>query len=360
MSIRNHSKCNHEAGKCLWSKSEKFCAMLRHSSVPLDNKWPLVILNLRGVKDIPTLSEMQKSHLQELLFVLLEQKDFSDARLEEVHKRMHAIITAPFSEKLNNIAKETSALAKDIHTMFGKHTQNMSHVADSIEESIALGKEPASILSGLRDTLRDVVTQMERDASALLSLSHNDSLTGLANRRAFDLFLSQAVERWTRDSTPVSLIMLDIDNFKRLNDTYGHLMGDQVLKSLAAQMKKIATSLDDDNSSVLAARFGGEEFAIVLFGEVTDLTVLVADNLRKTIQKTDVTQMSANRRVPSDLRVTVSVGVAELWSGWKGEYMRNLVDFADQALYHAKNSGRNCTALYMPEQPDSFVVLAQG
>lgn len=355
------SKCNQADDSCLWSSSSSFCLMLRQSSVPLDKQWPLVILFLRGVKDIPTLSETQKSQLQELLFVILEQKDFSDERLDEVHKRINDITTAPLTEKLNDIAKETSALAKDFHTLFGKHAKSMSAVAERIEGGIVQGLEPVTLLSDLRDTLKDVVEQMEKDASALLSLSHNDSLTGLANRRAFDLFLSQAVERWTRDKTPVSLIMFDIDHFKNLNDTFGHLVGDQVLKSLGAQIQKIATSLDDEHSSVMAARFGGEEFALILFGEITDLAAPIADNLRKTVQKTEIMLLDTNNnQVPSDLRVTVSVGIADLWDGWKGAYMRNLVDFTDKALYHAKHSGRNCTALYTPEHTEPFVVLAQG
>lgn len=355
------SKCNQADDSCLWSKSSNFCQMLRQSSVPLDNQWPLVILQLRGVKDNHTLSETQKSQMQELLFVILQQKDFSPERLEEVQKRINDIITAPLTEKLNEVAKETSALAKDIHTLFGKHAKSMSAVADRIDGGITQGLEPASLLADLRDTLKDVVEQMEKDANALLSLSHNDSLTGLANRRAFDLFLSQAVERWTRDQTPVSLIMFDIDHFKNLNDTFGHLVGDQVLKALGAQIQKIAASLEDDQSRAMAARFGGEEFVLVLFGEVTDRSAPIADNLRKTVQKTEIALLDANNNlVPSDLRVTVSVGIADLWAGWKGAYMRNLVDFADKALYHAKHSGRNCTALYTPEHSEPFVVLAQG
>lgn len=355
------SKCNEADDTCLWSSSSNFCQTLRQSSVPLDRRWPLIILILRGVKDIPTLSEVQKSQLQQLLFVILDQKDFSDERFEEVHKRMHDIITAPLTEKLNDIAKETSALAKDVHTLFGKHSKSMSDVAKRIDGGLNQGLEPASLLSDLRDTLKNVVEQMEKDANDLMSLSHNDSLTGLANRRAFDLFLSQAVERWTRDQTPVSLIMFDIDNFKKLNDTFGHLVGDQVLKSLGAQIQKIAISLENDNSDILAARFGGEEFVLVLFGEVTERAAPIADNLRKTVQKTQIPLLDSNNNlVPSDLRVTVSVGIADLWSGWKGAHMRNLVDFADKALYHAKNSGRNCTALYTPDHSEPFVVLAQG
>ncbi len=344
--------------ECIWSECGRFCSILESASIPLDKKWPLVILYLRGIKEISTLSERQKSRLQELLIVILQQKDFSDARYDAVQKTIYDIIASPYTQKLKEIGRETAQLVKDLHTMFGKHTSALSAVAGRVDTDLAGGVEPASLLAGLRDTLKGVVEQMEKDASALASLSHKDSLTGLANRRAFDLFLSAAVEAWTAVQEPVALILLDIDYFKTFNDTYGHLMGDQVLRVLGAQLTKMATSLEDDASQVLAARYGGEEFAVVLRGEVTSRAALIAENLRRMVQKTVIPAHDASvAPIPNELRVTISVGVATMWKGWKGALLTNLVDSTDKALYHAKHNGRNCTAQFVPETKDLYNLL---
>lgn len=356
------NKCNsRDDNSCLWSDNGAFCAMLERASVPLDRSWPLIILILRGIKEFPTLSEAQKSLMQELLFVVLQQKDFSERRLEEVHKRAYDIIVSPYAHKLDEVARETSALAKDIYMMFGRHTKSIADTARLLDGGLSKNMSPVNLLADVRDTIRGIVAQMEKDASTLITLSHKDSLTGLANRRAFDHFLEEASERWILANSPTSVILFDIDKFKSVNDTFGHLVGDQVLKSIGGQIHKVASSLSNENSNVLAARFGGEEFALVLCGDIVARTMAIADNLRKTIQKTEILLRDANdMEVPSDLRVTVSVGVAEMWEGWKGAHMENLVNYADKALYHAKNSGRNCTALFIPEPEEQFVVVAQG
>lgn len=350
----------HCAADCLWTECGRFCSMLSKASVPLDEKWPVLVLYLRGIKEIPVLSENQKARMQELLLIVMQQKDFSDARYQEVQRMILEIINAPFTQKLKEIARETSELAKDMHTMFGKHTRNVSALADSVDTDLASGVEPASLLADLRDTLKGVVAQMEQDASTLISLSHKDSLTGLANRRAFDIFLTDAVEHWQKSKTPVTLILFDIDHFKMFNDTYGHLVGDQILQSIGAQIQKISSSLENEASSSLSARYGGEEFALILCGDATNRAGLIADNLRKTVQKTSLALRDANDAVvQSGLRVTVSVGVASLWSGWKGAYQTNLVDATDKALYFAKNNGRNCTAVFSAEEDPPYEVIAR-
>lgn len=157
-----------------------------------------------------------------------------------------------------------------------------------------------------------------------------DGLTGLANRRHFDTHLEQEHRRYARHNSPLSLVLIDADQFKRFNDRYGHVEGDTCLRNIAACVGQFANRPGD-----LAARFGGEEFAILLPG--TDLmgAAAVADNVRVAILNLNMPHADG-----VDGRVSVSLGVAA-WPGGPGFVTIDaLVRDADQALYRAKAAGR--------------------
>ncbi|MDR3174917.1 MAG: GGDEF domain-containing protein [Desulfovibrio sp.] len=347
------------ADQCLWSDQGNFCEALENAAVPLDGKWPLLILYLRGVKDLPFLSEVQKTSMQQLLLEVLRDKDFSDDNFQRAQNSFYGVITQPLVSKIEEITRETSGLAKDMTELFGKHRAQVAGAAESVETGLSTGLDPVTLLSGLRDTLKGVVSKMERDVAYLEGLSQKDSLTGLANRRMFDNFLDAAVERWISDKEPVSLIMFDIDHFKKFNDAYGHLVGDEVLRAMADRIKKIVAPLDDGEGNILPARYGGEEFAVIMRRGVAERAVVIAEVIRKTIQRTTVTvRDSKDNIVRSGLRITVSVGVASICPHWQVLHQSNLIDSADRALYHAKNSGRNKTVRFAPEDSSGYLPVS--
>ena len=164
------------------------------------------------------------------------------------------------------------------------------------------------------------------------NLSVEDVLTGLGNRRHFNNVLLQEWQRSARQQLPVGFMVLDIDNFKKFNDTYGHLAGDSVLKSTAELIKAGAARATDH-----VARWGGEEFAIIL--PETDLngTLTVAENIRQSIVST-VFELEGN----VSTSITVSIGVHSIIAETDSPYtLKNFISDTDAALYEAKNQGRN-------------------
>ncbi len=161
-----------------------------------------------------------------------------------------------------------------------------------------------------------------------------DALTGLANRRHFEDRLSQEVERSRRSHVPAGLLMLDIDDFKQVNDRYGHIAGDTVLHEVAAALRESAREID------LAARYGGEELALILPGADLDGAGQVGERIRMVIEAREL-PVKGSDGLP--LRVTVSVGAAALGHG--PEEASALVAAADEALYRAKRAGKNRTEL---------------
>jgi diguanylate cyclase (GGDEF)-like protein len=165
----------------------------------------------------------------------------------------------------------------------------------------------------------------------LQRLATQDALTGLANRRHFDDALAREFRRAAREAAPLSLLLVDLDHFKRFNDSYGHVAGDACLKSVCAQLALSAQRPGD-----LAARYGGEEMGIIL--PHTDLAgaMHIARQLQQRIQALDIAH-----RASLFGRVTVSIGIATLQGEPGPRSPVELVEAADRALYRAKAAGRN-------------------
>jgi len=343
---------------CIWADQMSFCDTLKRVAVPLNSKWPFTILWLRGINESTVLLEKQKVELQSILLSILQKKNFSEFALEEIEQDIYTIITAQQVEEIRRIMKEATELAHDVHNIFGKRHDDIACMASAVDSDLAKGVEPAVALAGLRSSLKDVIAKMADDIDSLKTLSWKDGLTGLANRRAFDDFLQKAMSSREENQTPISMIMLDIDYFKVVNDTFGHRVGDQVLQALAGQLVKVIQPLTAAGDNVLAARYGGEEFAIVLCGELAPRAAMLAEIIRKSASKIVLSPFEADggsRR--EKVTLTVSCGVAELWEGWQGDWQAKLVEAADKALYRAKSSGRNCTVQFLPEGEDRFKVI---
>jgi diguanylate cyclase (GGDEF)-like protein/PAS domain S-box-containing protein len=182
----------------------------------------------------------------------------------------------------------------------------------------------------LRETNRQLHARIEeigRLQVALQELAVRDSLTGLYNRRYLDETLEREVSRARREGSPLSLVMLDIDYFKRVNDTYGHQVGDEALRMLAT------TLLADIRTEDVACRYGGEEFLILLPNMPLDAAIQRAEAWRRTIEGLSLVLGNFH------ITFTISLGVAAYPE--HGKTPDDLTRCADQALYRAKDEGRN-------------------
>jgi len=173
--------------------------------------------------------------------------------------------------------------------------------------------------------------KLEEANARLETLSAEDPLTGLANRRRFDEHLARQWGQLGRSRKPLSLVMVDLDCFKPYNDTLGHLQGDECLASVARVLASSASRAGD-----LSARYGGEEFALVLSDTDAQGALALAENMRVAVQALGI----VHPRSSAGPVVTVSAGVATAIPG-ESSSPRDLVESADKALYHAKQTGRN-------------------
>jgi two-component system, cell cycle response regulator len=176
--------------------------------------------------------------------------------------------------------------------------------------------------------IKSLQDALKKSNELLTELSNTDPLTGLSNRRHFTEALAREFPRSVRKNEPLSLVMADLDHFKKINDTFGHQEGDTVLTAVAAFIRDLVRSYD------VAARYGGEEFAVVLPDTGATQARQFAERLRKGIE-----EIAFPGRLQS-LTVTISIGVATFPTP-RIDCVDTLVRSADDALYRAKRNGRN-------------------
>lgn len=205
------------------------------------------------------------------------------------------------------------------------------------EETLAIQREANQMLEA---RVQERTQELERLNHQLLELSATDALTGLKNRRYFEQSFEAAHVRAFRLKSPLSVLVLDIDHFKSLNDTYGHTVGDDCLRSIARTLRESLARTQD-----LVARFGGEEFVVLLPDTDRSGAIRVAEKIRLAVEQTEF--MVAEQK----LAVTVSIGVAtQIPAG--PDQQHELFRKADEALYEAKAAGRNRVCCHQDSDGD--------
>jgi len=251
--------------------------------------------------------------------------------------------SAKVEEALQQVFRLTGRIGHDV----GEHNARVKQINEEITGAAQGGSGDdlqSTILAAvakvteanekLQGELRSAEAKLAEQSAALQSqmeMARTDALTGALNRRAFDDEMQRRVSEYQRYRTPVSLLLFDIDHFKKFNDTYGHQTGDDVLCHVACTLSMVMRDVD------LVCRYGGEEFAIILPATDSKGAVLAAERARTAIERMVVESSGQN------LKVTISGGIAEVVPN---EDLDALVARADQGLYASKKGGRNCVHLH--------------
>jgi diguanylate cyclase len=240
--------------------------------------------------------------------------------------------------KLGEIAAQSSKGAGEYYQALAAHEQELASVVDattlrsvleSLKNATASVRMNASLLHTEIEAGREQMQSMREQLNTLKGEALTDPLTGLHNRRGFDRSCEQLYGDENAACGGAAVLLLDIDRFKQINDTYGHLFGDQVLRAVA---KVIADSVKGRD---VAVRFGGDEFLVLLPDTSVDGALAVAEQIRAAIGRVRIRRNGSDNCVE---QVTLSAGVAVAGSA---ETMEQMIHRADQTLYRAKAEGRN-------------------
>lgn len=253
-----------------------------------------------------------------------------------IQKSREAIV-----ERLKIPANECDKLLGDI----GKATRE---VAALFDVQIGNNRSYQDILDEANQTLIQMtlqtqkqVQQIQKENEHLQEVASTDGLTGLANRAKFNSFVEDQFQRAYKFARPLAILFIDVDHFKKVNDTHGHQAGDEVLRKIGKLLKMAVRNID------LASRYGGEEFALVLTETESNAAAQMADEIRQAIASERVT--FEGKTIP----ITASIGVAGTDRLRVFTTAAQLTNAADRAVYAAKQAGRNAVRLFRPkvEQP---------
>lgn len=281
--------------------------------------------------------------------VLSNKADLTPERCEEIYEKYIG-----FNKESSELRESTNRLQATIQAVIervdqagkdqGNYGEKLAGFSASLSES-GTG-DMADLVKGILNDTRQIMeknqsleSRLGESSQEINDLRQNledvrreamtDALTGIANRKYFDVALREEAGRAQEEGTDLCLLLMDIDHFKRFNDTYGHLIGDEVLKAVARILKDGVKGRDT------AARYGGEEFVVILPQTQLDDALTVADQIRQNL----ASRKLKNRKTGEDYGVvTLSVGAAKYRSG---ESLESFVRRADQGLYRAKAEGRN-------------------
>lgn len=280
-------------------------------------------------------SDVQGNHINSILTVpsqLFYQLYFSPMislhnKVDEMYIAIKSKSAQEIPVLINGLRKERSGMpVNDIiimqmHQRY-EYEQQLINAKKVSEEAKRKKGEIIAELNQLQGDLKCKQKELQELNAQLQIVAATDGLTGLKNRRAFQEVLAANIFESTNTGQPLSLVLLDIDHFKKVNDTYGHLTGDRVLQKLA---QRLETACGEGN---IAARYGGEEFVLILPRLDGHDALIFAEKIRSTIESAFL----------AETPITISVGVATMK---KGDTETTLQSRADQALYASKNGGRN-------------------
>ncbi|GAB6161140.1 GGDEF domain-containing protein [Desulfothermus naphthae] len=320
---------------------------LKKIGVPEDCKWQTLILYLRYIAEYNYLTLTQKKKIRKLLIDIVNKKKFDEEEYNKVNKALGDILFEPYKKKLKEVVKESHKLVKS----FAETSQlRKKHIEDLEQHTIEVIEKTDDIeiaIKKIKQSFKQVLDLVEQDIKNLYEDVNIDSLTSLYNRKFLDINLDKILDKCKENSVPCCILMFDIDDFKKINDTYGHRIGDQALKIVAKIIKEKGEKylLEKRKGNFFPTRYGGEEFCLILEGYESKEGYNFGENIRKGIAKYNFIVRSVDGEiVESGIKITVSGGVSSTYKGDK--FGETLIEEADQALYRAKRSGKNRIEVY--------------
>lgn len=342
-------------------KSKDLFSLLERLDIKDNPNWIGLLLFIRNlIYYFSSIPDEQKAELQKKLLLFFKEKKFSQGDfytallilekgiLENCRDKLSYFkIKLEEEKKVNSqILCEMEDIIKSLLSGINNHTKRLKNFETKTIEQIESNNNAQQLISFIKQQIKNLIEQNQQDskewkqrAKLLEEKARYDYLLqNIFNRSVFDNYMKHKAKLIVEEGRKLSLLMLDIDKFKVINDKWGHLVGDDVLKALAKIIKSHA-----EISGGIPCRYGGEELVIIFEDLSEEETYLRAEALRIDVEKYIFIPRTEEGKLEDPLHFTVSIGVAEMS---KNDSPSDLIGKADKALYAAKTAGRNQVKRY--------------
>lgn len=318
--------------------------------VPHESKWRSAILFMRSISDYSVYNNHQKMQIQNLVIEVLREKRFSESDFYSLERNMNEILSESWKNDLHDELRAISTLIKNTRSLMLKRKREMKSLETATMNILATESPLEKAIRSIRLGFQEMIELMEEDASNLVRQSLIDPLTALDNRRSLELLLGDVDEGAFSNNLALTLLMIDVDNFKMFNSAHGHPVGDHALTTLASEFRGMRQGGPGETPWVTPFRYGGGTFSIVALGMGPQQGQDLAETIRSRVEALDFQILDADGTVSgTGSAMTVSIGGAcrlrlhENAAGWK------LLRIADECLYVAKTTGRNQVVFTCPD-----------
>jgi len=327
-----------------------------------DPDWIAIILFVRNViTRLDYLSGKDKCDLQHEVFQILESRTDSEEKLKKAYETIAKYLTTETSRQLketrdqltreqqlsSDLLNQLQSILRDLKGSVDRQTRRIETFGESTIADIQAEKDPQEIISTIRSSIKDMIREARSEAKIweqrARMLEHtamfDHLLTNIFNRGVFDSYLKKTTQLHREKKLPLSLLMIDVDDFKGINDKWGHQVGDDVLQALS----KVIRSQAELHKGIVC-RYGGEELAVIFENTAEKEALEQAETLRMLTESYDFIPRKETGEVSSPIHFTISVGVATLTDeDWQAS---DLIGASDRALYKAKSEGKNRAVAY--------------
>jgi len=269
---------------------------------------------------------------------------------KRTHEQLNSVLNKHFADALFSVNKvhcDASSSSKSIESQSQQLDADLSqpkikHIVNNIVSETDRLVNISQMFESELEQQKNELETLKAELKQTRELAETDPLTKLKNRRSFEKLMFEYCSNYKLNDEPICLLMLDIDFFKKINDKYGHPVGDKVICFVAKILIQNLKGKD------LAARIGGEEYAALLPGTKLNNAMLLAENLRKIIEKSRLTISKTQEKLD---QFTISIGVT---THKPGETIEAFMTRADRALYSSKNTGRNRVTSFLDDKVNYF------
>lgn len=333
-------------------------SMLRKIGLDNDPDWLSVVLFVRNlVHHLSVFTNDQKAKMQQFVFNEISNNRDAIKRLNRIIRHLDQMIienttALELKRALSSEQQSAAALLNEINQIVEQLKQTGINSESRIEDFgrktltvVESDSDKSSIAAQVRGLVENLVDEVRKEAREWKdrakqleqNVNFDPLLSDLYNRRALDSYLEEKTTEALRDGNPLSLMMIDVDKFKDINDKYGHQVGDRALKALAMVVKSHSVQFKG-----FSGRYGGEELVVVCKDTALDEAGLHAEAIRAGVENFGF-KLNENSESSKTIKFTVSIGVAALLPGWGAS---ELLRGADMAMYAAKRNGRNQVEMF--------------